>query len=55
VNDEEGGIKKLVMEVFQAMLFSPVRDKPALDFNAPMRKVFAFKYYLLISNTEFFI
>ncbi|XP_046458023.1 LOW QUALITY PROTEIN: nipped-B-like protein A [Daphnia pulex] len=39
VNDEEGGIKKLVMEVFQAMWFSPVRDKPTLDFNALMRKV----------------
>lgn len=39
VNDEEGGIKKLVMEVFQAMWFSPVREKPTLDFNALMRKV----------------
>jgi cohesin loading factor subunit SCC2 len=39
VNDEEGGIKKLVMEVFQAMWFSPVRDKPTLHFNALMRKV----------------
>ena len=39
VNDEEGGIKKLVMEVFQAMWFSPVREKPQLDFPALMRKV----------------
>ena len=39
VNDEETGIKKLVMEVFQAMWFSPVREKPTLDFNALMRKV----------------
>ena len=39
VNDEEGGIKKLVMEVFQAMWFSPVREKPQLDFTALMRKV----------------
>lgn len=52
VNDEEGGIKKLVMEVFQAMWFSPVRDKPTLDFNALMRKVGIYIYspffYLLI-------
>jgi len=39
VNDEEGGIKKLVMEVFQAMWFCPVREKPQLDFTALMRKV----------------
>jgi len=39
VNDEEGGIKKLVMEVFQAMWFNPVRDKPQLDTSALMRKV----------------
>ena len=39
VNDEEGGIKKLVMEVFQAMWFSPVREKPNVDFPALMRKV----------------
>ncbi len=48
VNDEEGGIKKLVMEVFQAMWFSPVREKPTLDFNALMRKVPVFFPYLIL-------
>lgn len=45
VNDEEGGIKKLVMEVFQAMWFSPVREKPNLDFNALMRKVCSIMFH----------
>ncbi len=36
VNDEEGGIKKLFMEVFQAMWFSPAREKPLLEFLALM-------------------
>lgn len=54
VNDEEGGIKKLVMEVFQAMWFSPVRDKPQLDFNSLMRKVWfsAFLIYEQDSATR---
>ncbi|XP_033210701.1 nipped-B-like protein [Belonocnema kinseyi] len=38
VNDEEG-IRKLVMEVFQNMWFTPVREKPAIDSEALLRKV----------------
>jgi len=38
VNDEDG-IKKLVMEVFQNMWFTPVREKPALDTKMLLRKV----------------
>lgn len=38
VNDEEG-IKKLVMEVFQNMWFTPVKDRPQLDHKALLRKV----------------
>lgn len=38
VNDEEG-IRKLVMEVFQNMWFTPVKEKPALDHKALLRKV----------------
>lgn len=38
VNDEEG-IKKLVMEVFQNMWFTPVKDRPQLDHRALLRKV----------------
>ena len=37
VNDEEG-IRKLVMEVFQNMWFTPVREEP-LDTEALLRKV----------------
>ncbi|BES94983.1 unnamed protein product [Nesidiocoris tenuis] len=37
VNDEDG-IRKLVLEVFQTMWFSPVREKP-LDADALVRKV----------------
>ncbi|KAF7993051.1 hypothetical protein HCN44_005832 [Aphidius gifuensis] len=38
INDEEG-IRKLVMEVFQNMWFTPVTDKPTLDTSALLRKV----------------
>ncbi|XP_063234204.1 nipped-B-like protein isoform X2 [Bacillus rossius redtenbacheri] len=38
VNDEEG-IRKLVMEVFQNMWFTPVRERPTLDSTALLRKV----------------
>ncbi|XP_066599133.1 nipped-B-like protein A [Prorops nasuta] len=38
VNDEEG-IRKLVMEVFQNMWFTPVRERPTLDQEALLRKV----------------
>ncbi|XP_026815896.1 nipped-B-like protein isoform X1 [Rhopalosiphum maidis] len=38
VNDEDG-IKKLVMEVFQNMWFTPVREKPTLDTKMLLRKV----------------
>lgn len=54
VNDEEGGIKKLVMEVFQAMWFSPVREKPTLDFNALMRKVISNPGLFFSFLTHFF-
>lgn len=38
VNDEEG-IRKLVMEVFQNMWFTPVRERPSLDTISLIRKV----------------
>ncbi|XP_034230674.1 nipped-B-like protein [Thrips palmi] len=38
VNDEEG-IRKLVMEVFQNMWFTPVRERPSLDTVSLIRKV----------------
>ncbi|XP_043483763.1 nipped-B-like protein [Leptopilina heterotoma] len=38
VNDEEG-IRKLVMEVFQNMWFTPVRERPSVDSEALLRKV----------------
>lgn len=38
VNDEEG-IRKLVMEVFQNMWFTPVRERPTLDSESLLRKV----------------
>ena len=38
VNDEEG-IRKLVMEVFQNMWFTPVRERPTIDSEALLRKV----------------
>lgn len=38
VNDEEG-IRKLVMEVFQNMWFTPVRERPNFDANGLLRKV----------------
>ncbi|KAF4533148.1 hypothetical protein B566_EDAN001690 [Ephemera danica] len=38
VNDEEG-IRKLVMEVFQNMWFTPVRERPSVDLQALRRKV----------------
>lgn len=38
VNDEEG-IRKLVMEVFQNMWFTPVKERPTLDSEALLRKV----------------
>ncbi|XP_016839309.1 nipped-B-like protein [Nasonia vitripennis] len=38
VNDEEG-IRKLVMEVFQNMWFTPVKERPRLDSKALLRKV----------------
>ena len=38
VNDEEG-IRKLVMEVFQNMWFTPVRERPSLDTQSLIRKV----------------
>ncbi|XP_020300798.1 nipped-B-like protein A [Pseudomyrmex gracilis] len=38
VNDEEG-IRKLVMEVFQNMWFTPVRERPTLDTESLLRKV----------------
>ena len=39
VNDEEGGTKKLVMEVLQAMWLHPVRHKPQIESSSLMRKV----------------
>ncbi|XP_046612263.1 nipped-B-like protein [Neodiprion virginianus] len=38
VNDEEG-IRKLVMEVFQNMWFTPVKERPVVDSEALLRKV----------------
>lgn len=38
VNDEEG-IRKLVMEVFQNMWFTPIRERPTLDSESLLRKV----------------
>lgn len=38
VNDEDG-IRKLVLEVFQNMWFTPVKEKPALDAESLVRKV----------------
>ncbi|KAL0131860.1 hypothetical protein PUN28_003013 [Cardiocondyla obscurior] len=38
VNDEEG-IRKLVMEVFQNMWFTPVRERPTLDSDSLLKKV----------------
>ena len=38
VNDEEG-IRKLVMEVFQNMWFTPVSERPTVDSQALLRKV----------------
>ncbi|VVC44793.1 Hypothetical protein CINCED_3A008325 [Cinara cedri] len=38
VNDEDG-IRKLVMEVFQNMWFTPVSEKPSLDSKMLLRKV----------------
>ncbi|EZA57826.1 Nipped-B-like protein [Ooceraea biroi] len=38
VNDEEG-IRKLVMEVFQNMWFTPVRERPTVDSESLLRKV----------------
>ncbi|XP_046684148.1 LOW QUALITY PROTEIN: nipped-B-like protein [Homalodisca vitripennis] len=38
VNDEDG-IRKLVMEVFQNMWFTPVREKPQIDKDVMIRKV----------------
>ncbi|KMQ98477.1 nipped-b-like protein, partial [Lasius niger] len=38
VNDEEG-IRKLVMEVFQNMWFTPVKERPTLDSESLLRKV----------------
>ncbi|KYM86618.1 Nipped-B-like protein [Atta colombica] len=38
VNDEEG-IRKLVMEVFQNMWFTPVSERPSLDTESLLRKV----------------
>jgi len=38
VNDADG-IRELVMEVFQNMWFTPVREKPALDTKMLLRKV----------------
>lgn len=38
VNDEEG-IRKLVMEVFQNMWFTPTPERPSLDKAALLRKV----------------
>jgi cohesin loading factor subunit SCC2 len=38
VNDEEG-IRKLVMEVFQAMWFTPVKEKPVMDKRLLVQKV----------------
>jgi cohesin loading factor subunit SCC2 len=51
VNDEEGTNKKLIMEVFQAMWFSPpsaVQEKSILDFNALMRKVVFYAIFAII-------
>jgi cohesin loading factor subunit SCC2 len=33
------GIRKLVMEVFQNMWFTPVKERPQLDSSALLRKV----------------
>jgi hypothetical protein len=33
------GIRKLVMEVFQNMWFTPIRERPSLDSAALLRKV----------------
>ncbi|KAF6211182.1 hypothetical protein GE061_014297 [Apolygus lucorum] len=38
VNDEDG-IRKLVLEVFQNMWFTPVKEKPTLDAESLVRKV----------------
>lgn len=49
VNDEDG-IRKLVLEVFQNMWFTPVRDKPSLDRQTLLRKVLNITDVVSLSN-----
>lgn len=49
VNDEEG-IRKLVLEVFQNMWFTPVREKPVLDSDTLVRKVMNMTDVIAVSN-----
>ncbi|XP_065558783.1 nipped-B-like protein B isoform X2 [Artemia franciscana] len=39
VNDEEIAVKKLVMETFHNLWFTPVKEKPSLDIESLQRKV----------------
>uniref|UniRef100_T1I4R0 Nipped-B protein n=1 Tax=Rhodnius prolixus TaxID=13249 RepID=T1I4R0_RHOPR len=49
VNDEDG-IRKLVLEVFQNMWFTPVRERPVLDSDALVRKVMNITDVVAASN-----
>ncbi|CAH1393670.1 unnamed protein product [Nezara viridula] len=49
VNDEDG-IRKLVLEVFQNMWFTPVKERPVLDSDALVRKVMNITDVVAASN-----
>ncbi|KAK9497633.1 hypothetical protein O3M35_004324 [Rhynocoris fuscipes] len=49
VNDEDG-IRKLVLEVFQNMWFTPVRERPVLDTDSLVRKVMNITDVVAASN-----
>lgn len=44
------GIRKLVLEVFQNMWFTPVKEKPVLDSDALVRKVMNITDVVAASN-----
>jgi cohesin loading factor subunit SCC2 len=44
------GIRKLVLEVFQNMWFTPVRERPELDSDALVRKVMNITDVVAASN-----
>lgn len=49
INDEDG-IKKLILEVFSNMWFTPVREKPSLDKTTLLRKVLNITDVVLEAN-----